>query len=161
MLSQNQGQILHQDPELLHLRAWSLAGWARPTETVPYRSIRSFYSTGNPPPGRLTPWNGKKSSIWTVQNNVNPAEIPISNMMNYMLPASGSALSSLKVPLAAIAAWHAPMRSHSVFLHLTMSRFLKGLLCTFCSARDPTPMWDLNVMVLLLKEPSFEALSCH
>lgn len=65
-------------------------------------------------------------------------------------------LSSIKIPLAALAAFHTTIEGFSVFTHPTTVRFIKGLFNLFPPVKEPSPLWDLNFILSSLRRTQFE-----
>lgn len=61
-IAQNQGQVLHPDPTLLHLTAWEVAGCMLSPEAAPCE-YETLLLSGTLPGGRFTPPNGKGFQI--------------------------------------------------------------------------------------------------
>lgn len=139
--SQHHGNRLHLDPQLLHLMACILAGWACLKETAPCRFSKLFYRAGILPLGRPTPQNGKVSPDGKPNTNLDPVEALIPKILDYMLHLKHARLAfrSLKVHLAAMSACHAPVQSYFTFSHLIILKFLKGLFHTYPQIRDLSP----------------------
>lgn len=69
------------------------------------------------------------------------------------------AFGSLKDHLAVISAFHPGVAERSVFAHLVMQHFLKGLEKIHSPTKPPMPAWDLNLVLSCLMGPSFEPLA--
>lgn len=82
-------------------------------------------------------------------------------ILDYLLSLKqqGLALSSIKVHLAAISAFHPKVDSRSVLSHEMVLRFLKGLEMTFPQMREPLPSCDLNLVLSKLMGPPFKPLA--
>lgn len=89
------------------------------------------------------------------------AAAPLPLMLEYLLElkSSGLAMSSIKVHLAAIFAFHQEMGGTSAFVHSTTKCFLKSLLKVYPEVRQPMLAWDLNMGLKCLTSPPFEPLA--
>lgn len=74
------------------------------------------------------------------------------------LKHQGLTLSSLRVHFAAISAFHPLIQNRSVFARHITVRFPKDLERLYPQVRDPTPPWNLNLVLARLTGPPFELL---
>ncbi|XP_050804595.1 uncharacterized protein LOC127048745 [Gopherus flavomarginatus] len=103
----------------------------------------------------------KRFSCWCSEKALRPTETPVTTLLDYIwsLKTQGLALSSLRVHLAAISAFHPGVDGCSVFSHPMVARFLKGLERLYPQIRPPAPSWDLNLVLTRLMAPPFEPLA--
>lgn len=97
----------------------------------------------------------KQFHSWTNQQALSPSKSRLSHIFDYLLSlkTSGLSLSSIKVHLAAIIAFHLSVDEVSVFVYPMMSRFIKGFTNFFPHIRDPVVPWDLNLILSVLRRP--------
>lgn len=83
----------------------------------------------------------KRFSDWALNHGLPPLRASIQSILDYLLylKQKGLAISSIKVHLAAISAFHPPIQGSSVFSHYMMGRFLKGLERLFPQVHNPLP----------------------
>lgn len=75
---------------------------------------------------------------------------------------AGLSLSSLRVYLLAISAYHPEVDSHLVFSHPLVKRFIRGLLLTRQLERQCRKAWDLPLVLRCLTHRPFEpAATCE
>lgn len=68
-------------------------------------------------------------------------------------------MSSFKVHLAAIMAFHLPVEGFSIFAHPIMTRFFKGLSNLFPHVWNPTLHWDFDLVLNALKNFAFKPMA--
>ncbi|XP_044836585.1 uncharacterized protein LOC123344433 [Mauremys mutica] len=87
----------------------------------------------------LAKW--KRFTCWAQARNADPSKLPVPVVLDYLwsLKEQGLALSSLKVHLVAISAFHPGESGHTVFSHPLTARFRKGLERLYPQVRRPTP----------------------
>lgn len=85
----------------------------------------------------------------------------IPTILDYLwsLKEQNLSVSSIRVHLAAISAFHPGEAGSTVFSHHMVSRFRRGLERLYPQVRRPTPTWDLNLMLAKLMGPPFEPLA--
>ncbi|XP_075781544.1 uncharacterized protein LOC142828046 [Pelodiscus sinensis] len=107
----------------------------------------------------LAKW--QRFSNWCLQNDIQPLSSPLQYVLDYILHLrnSGLALSSLKVHLAAISAFHHPVEGSSLFSHVITKRFLKGLINLYPPRRALSPSWNLDLVLDTIMYPPFEPLA--
>ncbi|EMP29792.1 Synaptonemal complex protein 1 [Chelonia mydas] len=91
---------------------------------------------------------------------VTPQSAPLPTILEYMLMLKklGLSISSLRVHLSAITTYHSKVDRLTVLAPPTprTKRFLKGIQNSYPTLRDPTPMWDLNLVPCTLMGKPFE-----
>nr|XP_025033567.1 uncharacterized protein LOC112543511 [Pelodiscus sinensis] len=107
----------------------------------------------------LAKW--RRFSDWCIQNNIHPLSSPLQNVLDYILDLreSGLTLSSLRVHLAAISAFHQPVGGSALFSHAITKRFLKGLQNLYPPRSAPSPSWNLDLVLDTIMHPPFEPLA--
>nr|XP_025044009.1 uncharacterized protein LOC112546943 [Pelodiscus sinensis] len=98
---------------------------------------------------------------WCQRAKVEPCASPLNTILDYILDlkASGLSISSLRVHLSAIAAFHTSVDGFSIFNHPITKRFLKGLQNVYPPHKAPSPLWDLNLVLNCLTRPPFNPLA--
>lgn len=128
-------------------------GWWRllPTGT------ESFHAEQKPYTRKTNSSKWKSFSIWSVQDHLDPVEVPLQKILDYMLHLkhAGLIFSTLKLHLAVMSACYVVMQLFSVFTPNGI-QVLKGLLHTYPRIRYLTSAWELNILLLKLVEPPFK-----
>lgn len=90
-----------------------------------------------------------------------PGEGAILTVLEYLLHLreQGLATASLRVHLAAIAAFHPGEGQRSIFANPMVKRFLKGIDRMMPYERPPVSPWDLNLVLTALMKLPFEPLA--
>ncbi|XP_074849028.1 uncharacterized protein LOC142012530 isoform X1 [Carettochelys insculpta] len=90
-----------------------------------------------------------------------PLSVPIPVILEYLLDLKrgGLSLSSLKVHLAAISAFRHEEEGHTVFVHLMVTRFLKGFVNLYPPRKPLPPSWNLDLVLNAKTGPPFEPLA--
>lgn len=102
----------------------------------------------------------KLFSAWCGERGLDPATCDILSILSFLqhLLEEGKAASTLKVYVAAISAYHAPVGGSSLGSHSLVCSFLKGAR-RLNPARNPHfPVWDLPLVLAFLCSPQFEPL---
>lgn len=138
------------------------APWLNQAELQCSQQVRQVLLGSRKPSTRATylaKW--KCFSIWSGQRGHNLLVVPIPIVLDYLLHLRhlGLSLSSIRVHLAAISAFHPGERGASVFVNPLVGRFLKGMDRLFPHVSPPTPAWDLNLVLSVLSGPPFEPLT--
>lgn len=102
----------------------------------------------------------KRFQIWGDSKQVTPTSSSLPLIVDYILDLkkTGLSLSSVKVHLAAITAFHRKIEGYSIFAHPTTKRFLKSMSNLFPQIRHPTSAWDLNLVLKSLTKPPFKPM---
>nr|XP_014426272.1 uncharacterized protein LOC106731592 [Pelodiscus sinensis] len=110
---------------------------------------------------RKTCPNGLGSPVRVPQRALNPLLSPLHVLLDYILQlqVAGLSISSLRVHVAAIAAFHGPVEGRLVFSYPMVTRFLKGLTNLNPPRRPPPPAWNLDHILDALTYPPFEPLA--
>ncbi|XP_039524680.1 uncharacterized protein LOC120477243 [Pimephales promelas] len=97
---------------------------------------------------------------WCRRREVDPVNCPVASVLEFLQDrfSSGLTPSTLKVYVAAIAAFHAPLGDGSLGRHQLIVRFLRGAWRMRPAARTRVPSWDLAVVLEGLAEAPFEPL---
>ncbi len=99
-------------------------------------------------------------STWCLNRGENPSTSELAVILSFLqeLLDKGRSHSTLKVFVAAIAAFHAPIAGQSVGRDNSVVRFLKGARRLNPPRPLTVPTWDLPTVLRALKGPPFEPL---
>ncbi|KAI2668217.1 ORF V: Enzymatic polyprotein [Labeo rohita] len=131
---------------------------------TPGRSCGSF---GAPSTRKLYALKWKLFTSWCGRRQQNPVNCPVGSVLEFLQDrlSAGLSHSTLKVYVAAIAAYHAPLGGLSVGKNPLVTRFLRGALRLRPPVRPRVPSWDLSVVLDALCLPPFEPIEeisdCH
>ena len=91
---------------------------------------------------------------------MDPVNCPVASVLEFLQDhcSAGLTPSTLKVYVAAIAAFHAPLGDGPLGRHQLFVRFLRGAQRMRPAARTGVPTWDLAVVLEGLVEAPFEHL---
>ncbi len=97
---------------------------------------------------------------WCGDHQLNPVNCPIGTVLEFLQArfSAGLSHSTLRVYVAAIASYHAPMGGQSVGKDPLIIRFLRGVLRLRPRVRSRVPPWDLAVVLEALCKPPFEPI---
>ncbi|KAI2644504.1 Transposon Ty3-G Gag-Pol polyprotein [Labeo rohita] len=102
----------------------------------------------------------KLFTSWCGERQQDPANCPVGTVLEFLQArfSTGLAHSTLKVYVAAISAYHAPLGGMSVGRNHLVTRFLRGALRLRPPTRPHIPTWDLAVVLEALCRPPFEPI---
>ncbi|KAI2664621.1 Transposon Ty3-G Gag-Pol polyprotein [Labeo rohita] len=97
---------------------------------------------------------------WCERHQQDPVNCPVGTVLEFLQDrlSAGLSHSTLKVYVAAIAAYHAPLGGLSVGKDPLVSRFLRGALRLRPPVRSRVPSWDLSLVLEALCRPPFEPI---
>ncbi len=97
---------------------------------------------------------------WCGDRQLDPVNCPIGTVLEFLQArfSAGLTHSTLKVYVAAIAAYHAPLGGQSVGKDPLVTRFLRGVMRLRPQVRSRVPPWDLAVVLDALCRPPFEPI---
>ncbi|XP_075772102.1 uncharacterized protein LOC142824233 [Pelodiscus sinensis] len=103
----------------------------------------------------------KRFVVWCGENDTQPHSAPMHTILDYILSLhqSGLSMSTLRVHLSAITAFHSTIGGHSVFTHPMTKRLLKGIANLKPPRRPIPPSWNLDLVLDALLYPPFEPLA--
>ncbi len=133
----------------LHLAAqWEPTG-------LPERVLNTISEARAPSTRRLYALKWSVFSTWCLNRGENPSTSELAVVLSFLqeLLDKGHSHSTLKVFVAAIAAFHAPIAGQSVGRDNSVVRFLKG-----ARRLNTVPTWDLPTVLRAFKGPPFEPL---
>ncbi len=138
----------------LHLAAqWESTG-------LPERVLNTISEARAPSKRRLYALKWSVFSTWCLNRGENPSTSELAVVLSFLqeLLDKRRSHSTLKVFVAAIAAFHAPIAGQSVGRDNTVVRFLKGARRLNPPRPLTVPTWDLPTVLRALKGPPFEPL---
>ncbi len=138
----------------LHLAAqWEPTG-------LPERVLNTISEARAPSTRRLYALKWSVFSTWCLNRGENPSISELAVILSFLqeLLDKGRSHSTLKVFVAAIAAFHAPIAGQSVGRDNSVVRFLKGARRLNPPRPLTVPTWDLPTVLRALKGPPFEPL---
>ncbi len=138
----------------LHLAAqWEPTGF-------PERVLNTISEARAPSTRRLYALKWSVFSTWCLNRGENPSTSELAVVLSFLqeLLDNGRSHSTLKVFVAAIAAFHAPIAGQSVGRDNSVVRFLKGARRLNPPRPLTVPTWDLPTVLRALKGPPFEPL---
>ncbi len=138
----------------LHLAAqWEPTGF-------PERVLNTISEARAPSTRRLYALKWSVFSTWCLNRGENPSTSELTVVLSFLqeLLDKGRSHSTLKVFVAAIAAFHAPIAGQSVGRDNSVVRFLKGARRLNPPRPLTVPTWDLPTVLRALKGPPFEPL---
>ncbi len=138
----------------LHLAAqWEPTGF-------PERVLNTISEARAPSTRRLYALKWSVFSTWCLNRGENPSTSELAVVLSFLqeLLDKGRSHSTLKVFVAAIAAFHAPIAGQSVGRDNSVVSFLKGARRLNPPRPLTVPTWDLPTVLRALKGPPFEPL---
>ncbi len=97
---------------------------------------------------------------WCRDRQLDPVNCPVGTVLEFLQArfSTGLTHSTLKVYVAAIAAYQAPLGGQSAGRHPLVTRFLHGVLRLRPPIRSCVPPWDMAVVIEALCKPPFEPI---
>ncbi|KAI2664367.1 enzymatic polyprotein [Labeo rohita] len=143
-------EVMGVAPEGAHLVASGLS-----TEVV-----ETILQSRAPSMRKLYALKWKLFTSWCRDHQQNPVNCPVGTVLEFLRDrlSTGLAHSTLKVYVAAISAYHAPLGGISVGKDPLVTRFLHGALRLRPPVRPRVPTWDLAVVLEALCRPLFEPI---
>ncbi|KAI2657596.1 Transposon Ty3-G Gag-Pol polyprotein [Labeo rohita] len=137
-------------PEGAHLLASGLS-----TEVV-----ETILQSRAPSTRKLYALKWRLFTSWCERHQQDPVNCPVGTVLEFLQDrlSAGLSHSTLKVYVAAIAAYHAPLGGLSVGKDPLVSRFLRGALRLRPPVRSRFPSWDLSLVLEALCRPPFEPI---
>ncbi|KAL0183550.1 hypothetical protein M9458_019246, partial [Cirrhinus mrigala] len=143
-------EALGMAPEGAHLLASGLS-----TEVV-----ETILQSRAPSTRKLYALKWRLFTSWCERHQQDPVNCPVGTVLEFLQDrlSAGLSHSTLKVYVAAIAAYHAPLGGLSVGKDPLVSRFLRGALRLRPPVRSRVPSWDLSLVLEALCRPPFEPI---
>ncbi len=125
-----------------------------------WRVLNTISEARAPSTRRLYALKWSVFSTWCLNRGENPSTSELAVVLSFLqeLLDKGRSHSTLKVFVAAIAAFHAPIAGQSVGRDNSVVRFLKGARRLNPPRPLTVPTWDLPTVLRALKGPPFEPL---
>ncbi|KAI2647309.1 Transposon Ty3-G Gag-Pol polyprotein [Labeo rohita] len=122
--------------------------------------VETILQSRAPSTRKLYALKWKLFTSWCGERQQDPANCPVGTVLEFLQArfSTGLAHSTLKVYVAAISAYHAPLDGISVGKNPLVIRFLRGVLRLRPPTRPRVPTWDLAVVLEALCKPPFEPL---
>ncbi len=122
--------------------------------------IETILSSRAPSTRRLYSLKWNVFSTWCRERGLDPVNCPVASVLEFLQDrfSAGLTPSTLKVYVAAIAAFHAPLDVGPLGRHQLVVRFLRGAWRMRPAARSRVPTWDLAVVLEGLSLPPFEPI---
>ncbi len=136
-----------------------LAAQREPTG-LPERVLNTISEARAPSTRRLYALKWSVFSTWCLNRGENPSTSALAVVLSFLqeLLDKGRSHSTLKVFVAAIAAFHAPIAGQSVGRDNSVVHFLKGARRLNPPRPLTVPTWDLPTVLRALKGPPFDPL---
>ncbi len=136
-----------------------LAARREPTG-LPERVLNTISEARAPSTRRLYALKWSVFSTWCLNRGENPSTSELAVVLSFLqeLLDKGCSHSTLRVFVAAIAAFHAPIAGQSVGRDNSVVCFLKGAKRLNPPRPLTVPTWDLPTVLRALKRPPFEPL---
>ncbi len=97
---------------------------------------------------------------WCGDHQLDPVNCPVGKVLEFLQArlSAGLSHSALRVYVAAIASYHAPMGGQSVGKDPLITHFLRGVMRLSPRVRSRVPPWNLAVVLEALCKPQFEPI---
>ncbi len=153
------GERNNMAPSTRAVGSLHLAAQREPTG-LPERVLNTISEARAPSTRRLYALKWSVFSTWCLNRGENPSTSELAVVLSFLqeLLDKGRSHSTLKVFVAAIAAFHAPIAGQSVGRDNSVVRFLKGAKRLNPPRPLTVPTWDLPTVLRALKGPPFEPL---
>ncbi|KAI2657236.1 hypothetical protein H4Q32_021343 [Labeo rohita] len=122
--------------------------------------VETILQSRAPSTRKLYALKWKLFTSWCGDHQQDPVNCPVGTVLEFLQDrfSTGLAHSTLKVYVAAIAAYHAPLGGTSVGKDPLVVRFLRGALRLRPPVQPRVPTWDLAVVLEALCGPPFEPI---
>ncbi len=153
------GERNNMAPSTRAVGSLHLAAQREPTG-LPERVLNTISEARAPSTRCLYALKWSVFSTWCLNRGENPSTSELAVVLSFLqeLLDKGHSHSTLKVFVAAIAAFHAPIAGQSVGRDNSVVRFLKGARRLNPPRPLTVPTWDLPTVLRALKCPPFEPL---
>ncbi len=153
------GERKNMAPSTRAVGSLHLAAQREPTG-LPERVLNTISEARAPSTRRFYALKWSVFSTWCLNPGENPSTSELAVVLSFLqeLLDKGRSHSTLKVFVAAIAAFHAPIAGQSVGRDNLVVRFLKGARRLNPPRPLTVPTWDLPTVLRALKGPPFEPL---
>ncbi|KAL0147122.1 hypothetical protein M9458_057646, partial [Cirrhinus mrigala] len=122
--------------------------------------VETILQSRAPSTRKLYTLKWKLFTSWCGERQQDPANCPVGTVLEFLQAhfSTGLSHSTLKVYVAAISAYHAPLAGMPVGKDPPVVRFLRGVLRLRPPTRPHIPTWDLAVVLEALCRPPFEPI---
>ncbi|XP_050958241.1 uncharacterized protein LOC127179639 [Labeo rohita] len=122
--------------------------------------VETILQSRAPSTRKLYALKWKLFTSWCGHRQQDPVNCPVGSVLEFLQSrlSAGLSHSTLKVYVAAIAAYHAPLGGLSVGRDPLVTRFLRGALRLRPPVRPRVPTWDLSVVLEALCRAPFEPI---
>ncbi|KAL0147294.1 hypothetical protein M9458_057396 [Cirrhinus mrigala] len=122
--------------------------------------VETILQSRAPSTRKLYALKWKLFTSWCGDHQQDPVNCPVGTVLEFLQDrlSAGLTHSTLKVYVAAIVAYHAPLGGLSVGKDPLVTRFLRGALRLRPPVRPRVPSWDLSVVLEALCRPPFEPI---
>ncbi|KAL0181751.1 hypothetical protein M9458_024157, partial [Cirrhinus mrigala] len=122
--------------------------------------VETILQSRAPSTRKLYALKWKLFTSWSGERQQDPANCPVGTVLEFLQArfSTGLAHSTLKVYVAAISPYHAPLGGMPVGKDPLVVRFLRGVLRLRPPTRPLVPTWDLAVVLEALCRPPFEPI---
>ncbi len=122
--------------------------------------VETILQSRAPSTRKLYTLKWKLFTSWCGDRQLDSVNCPIGTVLEFLQArlSAGLTHSTIKVYVAAIAAYHAPVGGHSVGRHPLVTRFLQGVLRLRPPVLSRVPTWDLAVVLEALCKAPFEPI---
>ncbi len=153
------GEHNNMAPSTRAVGSLPLAAQREPTG-LPKRVLNTISEARAPSTRCLYALKWSVFSTWCLNRGENPSTSELAVVLSFLqeLLDKGRSHSTLRVFVAAIAAFHAPIAGQSVGRDNSVVRFLKGAKRLNPPRPLPVPTWELPTVLRALKGPPFEPL---
>ncbi len=122
--------------------------------------VETILQSRAPSPRKLYGLKWRLFTSWCGDHQLDPVNCPIGTVLEFLQArfSAGLSHSTLRVYVAAIASYHAPMGGQSVGKDPLIICFLRGVMRLRPRVRSRVPPWDLAVVLEALCKPPFEPI---
>ncbi|KAL0194818.1 hypothetical protein M9458_008390, partial [Cirrhinus mrigala] len=122
--------------------------------------VETILQSRAPSARKLYALKWKLFTSWCGRHQQEPVNCPVGSVLEFLQDrlSAGLTHSTLKVYVAAIAAYHAPLGGLSMGKNPLVTRFLCGALRLRPPVQPRIPTWDLSVVLEALCRPPFEPI---
>lgn len=122
--------------------------------------VETILSSRAPSTRRLYGLKWKVFHTWCGERRLDPVNCPVASVLEFLQDrfSAGLSPSTLKVYVAAVSAFHAPVDGGPLGRHQLVIRFLRGAWRMRPAIRSRVPAWDLAIVLEGLSLAPFEPL---
>ncbi|KAL0168374.1 hypothetical protein M9458_036596, partial [Cirrhinus mrigala] len=160
LLSQAGGSILHPRAGAVEALGVASEGAHLLAFGLSTKVVETILQSRAPSTRKLYALKWRLFTSWCGHHLQDLVSCPVGTVLEFLQDrfSAGLTHSTLKVYVAAISAYHAPLGGLSVGKNPLITRFLRGALRLRPPARPCVPSWDLSVVLEALCRPPFEPI---